>query len=76
MCHLWRSLSSKIHSISLTKHTIALECGSMQVNSGYLKLLSACYLEMSETVTAFCVAGITAEAVTQRSFSMLIPVSK
>jgi len=48
----------------------------MQVNSGYLKLLPACYLEMSETVTAFCAVGIAAEAVTRRSFSMLIPVSK
>lgn len=73
MCHLWRSLSSEISSISLKKHAIASGCDSMQVNSGYLKLLPACYLEMSEMVTAFCVAGFTAEAVTQRSFSVFIP---
>lgn len=48
----------------------------MQVNSGYLKLLPGCYLEMSEMVTAFCVAGFTAEAVTQRRFSMFIPAFK
>lgn len=76
MCHLWRNLSSKISSISLTKHAIAPGCDCMQVNSGYLKLLPACYLEMPETVTAFCRAGFTAEAVTQRSFSMFVPAFK
>lgn len=48
----------------------------MQVNSGYLKMLPAYYLEMPETVTAFCGAGFTAEAVTQRSFSLFVPVFK